>query len=52
MMQELSNRRKAQSSHSNLYQASAKVARLLLDLEKNHHVKFETTKGLKFRNNS
>lgn len=48
MMQELSNRLdKAEAiiEHSNLYQASAKVARLLLDLEKNHHVKFETTKA-------
>ncbi len=47
MMDELSKRlEKAEAliEHSNLYSAQAKVARLLLDLEKNNIVYFHTTK--------
>ncbi len=47
MMSELSNRlEKAEAliEHSNLYSAIAKVARLLLDLEKESFVRFQTTK--------
>ncbi len=47
MMHELSNRlEKAEAliESSNLYSASAKVARLLLDLSKNNMIRLETTK--------